>query len=63
MNFENFMTRAASDNAQREREIAQEHMTKSKRTMDHHWRKAQMYTGRGDYLEADHGEAPQGARW
>ena len=31
------------DNARREREIAREHLSKSKRTMDHHWRKAHMY--------------------
>lgn len=52
-----------SDNDRREKEIARGHMSKSKRTMDHHWRKAHMYTGQGDYSEADHGEAPQGARW
>lgn len=34
----------------REREFAAEHISKVKQTGDHHWRKAQMYTGNGDYI-------------
>lgn len=52
-----------SDSEEREREFAREHAAKSKQTGDHHWRKAQMYTGLGDYIPGyDDGEPPQGAR-
>lgn len=53
----------ASDNERREREILREWEKKAKVPGDYHWKKVQEWTGGADYSEADHGEAPQGARW
>ncbi len=39
------------------------HVKRSKHRGDYHALAAQAISGEGDYLEADMGEPPQGARW
>jgi len=48
---------------QRIGQIINEHARKSKRVGDHHFREAVEWGVPADHMDADAGEAPQGARW
>jgi len=47
----------------RRNEFIEEHARKSKALGDFHHQQAVNLGAQDDYMEADHGEAPQGAQW